>query len=102
MHVYRTLVSVFVMVDRNEGWPLPNNVGDDRGRVVDLTQVKNGRPSPSRPSLGYRPFYWVSVLDQSSEIPVNRFRSLGFPFLDQPNLCNRKRTTHAVRSMYNE
>jgi hypothetical protein len=26
MHVYRTLVSVFVMVDRNEGWPLPNNV----------------------------------------------------------------------------
>jgi hypothetical protein len=78
------------------------NVGDDRGRVVDLTQVKNGRPSPSRPSLGHRPFYWVSVLDQSSEIPVNRFRSLGFPFLDQPNLCNRKRTTHAVRSMYNE
>ena len=26
------------------------NDGDDRGRVADSTQVKNGRPSPSRPS----------------------------------------------------
>jgi hypothetical protein len=40
MHVYRTLVSVFVMVDRNEGWPLPNNDRDDRGRGVGSTQTK--------------------------------------------------------------
>jgi hypothetical protein len=42
MHVYRTLVSVFVMVDRNEGWPLPNNDHVDRAPANTVPKVRNG------------------------------------------------------------
>jgi hypothetical protein len=42
------------------------NDRDDRGRAVDSTQVKNGRPSPSRPSLCSAPLYMIE-----KEIPVD-------------------------------